>query len=121
MEASGCKQNFGVSDRQRTKRNTSRRLKISAQAGLATKTRTRQKKKKKYILLTDKRPGNEHIRAAALLVMPSTVAAKVNWEFKPGSVLMEGLLRRVTVSALHSAYKDPQNSGLQDGEGATTD
>lgn len=53
--------------------------------------------------------------------MPSTVAAKVSWEFKPGSVLMEGLLRRVTVSALHSAYKDAQNSGLQDGEGATTD
>lgn len=83
------------------------------------KTRTRQKKKKIYILLTDKRPGNEHIRA--LLVMPSTVTAKVNWEFKPGSVLMEGLLHRVTVSALHSAYKDAQNSGLQDGEGATTD
>lgn len=56
-----------------------------------------------------------------MLVMPSTVAAKVSWEFKPGSVLMEGLLLRVTVSALHSAYKGAQNSGLQDGKGATTD
>lgn len=51
----------------------------------------------------------------------NTVAVKLKWDFKPGSELMEGLLRRVTVSALHSAYKDVQNSGLQDGEGVTTD
>lgn len=35
---------------------------------------------------------NEHITAATLLVMPPTVTAKVKGEFKPSSVLMEGLL-----------------------------
>lgn len=40
---------------------------------------------------------NEHITATPLLVMPSTVAAKVSGEFNPGSGLMEGLLRRVTL------------------------
>lgn len=105
MEASAWEQNFSVSDRHPTRCYPSRRLNISAEAGLVLKMHTKQKKENKCIVDCQEREkggcvylqDNEHIIVATLLVMLSTVAAKVNGEFKPSSVLMEGLLRRVTV------------------------